>query len=130
MPLEIVVDGKAVARKTIVADGQVRDLEFDIPVERSSWIAARILPSSHTNPIFVIVSGKPMRPLRASAEWCLAAVDQCWTQKAPKISARELPDARQAYDHAREVSWDGVRPGAQYSQRYSSRPQFLLTARS
>ena len=101
--VEIVLDGKPVARKNIVADGQVRDLEFDVPVERSSWIAARILPSSHTNPIFLIVNGKSMRPLRASAEWCLAAVDQCWTQKAPKISARELPDARQAYDHAREV---------------------------
>jgi hypothetical protein len=103
VPVEIVVDGKAVARKNFLADGQVRDLEFDVPVERSSWIAARILPSSHTNPIFVNVNGTPMRPLRASAQWCLAAVDQCWTQKAPKISARELPDARQAYDHAREV---------------------------
>ena len=101
--VEMVVGGKPVARKNIVADGQVRDLEFDVPVERSSWIAARILPSSHTNPIFVIVNGRPMRPLEASAEWCLAAVDQCWTQKSPKISARELPDARQAYDHAREV---------------------------
>jgi hypothetical protein len=101
--VEIVVDGKPVTRKEIVADGQVRDLEFDVRVERSSWIAARILPSSHTNPIFVIVNGQPMRPLRPSAEWCLAAVNQCWTQKAPKISARELPDARQAYDHAREV---------------------------
>ena len=101
--VEIVVDGKPVARKNIVADGQVRDLEFEVPVERSSWIAARILPSSHTNPIFLMVNGKPMRPLRASAEWCLAAVDQCWTQKAPKISSRELEDARQAYDHARET---------------------------
>ena len=101
--MEIVVDGKPVARKTIVADGQVRMLELDVPIARSSWIAARILPSSHTNPIFVVVNGKPMRPLRASAEWCLAAVDQCWTQKAPKITTRELPDARQAYDHAREV---------------------------
>ena len=101
--VEIVVDGKPVARKNIVADGQVRDLEFDVPIDRSSWIAARILPSSHTNPIFVIVNGKPIRPLRASAEWCLAAVDQCWTQKAPKISGREIGDARQAYDHAREV---------------------------
>ena len=44
-----------------------------------------------------------MRPMRASAEWCLAAVNQCWTQKALRISARELPEARQAYDHAREV---------------------------
>jgi hypothetical protein len=103
VPVEIVVDGKAVARKSIVADGQLRDVEFDVPIERSGWIAARILPSSHTNPIFVIVGGTPMVPLRASAEWCLAAVNQCWTQKAPKISPRELPEARQAYNHAREV---------------------------
>ena len=101
--VEIVVDGKPVAQKTIVADGQTRDLRFDIPMQRSSWIAARILPSSHTNPVFVIVGGKPMRPLRASAEWCLAGVNQCWTQKARRISAQELPEARQAYDHAREV---------------------------
>ncbi|HVH71399.1 MAG TPA: CehA/McbA family metallohydrolase, partial [Candidatus Dormibacteraeota bacterium] len=103
VPVEIVVDGKPLGRKNLVADGRVRDIEFDVPVERSSWIAARILPSSHTNPIFVIVNGKPMRPLRASAEWCLAAVDQCWTQKAPKISPREMREAREAYDHAREV---------------------------
>jgi hypothetical protein len=103
VPVEIVVDGKPVARKTILADGQPRDVQFDVPILRSSWVAARILPSSHTNPIFVIVGGEPLKPLRASAEWCLEAVDQCWTQKAPKISARELPDARQAYGHAREV---------------------------
>jgi hypothetical protein len=30
-------------------------------------------------------------------------VNQCWTQKAPKISKAELPDAQAAYDHAREV---------------------------
>jgi len=30
-------------------------------------------------------------------------VNQCWTQKAPKISAAELPAAQKAYDHARET---------------------------
>jgi hypothetical protein len=103
VPVEIVVDGKPVATKNLLADGQVRELEFDVPVARSGWIAARILPSSHTNPIFVTVNDKPMRPFRASAEWCLAAVNQCWTQKAANISPRELADARRAYDHAREV---------------------------
>src|SRR6266481_5412541 len=34
---------------------------------------------------------------------CLAAVNQCWTQKTPKISKAELADAQAAYDHAREV---------------------------
>ena len=63
----------------------------------------RILGSSHTNPIFVVVNGKPIRASRDSAEWCLAAVNQCWTQKAAKTSQAELPDAIKAYDHARTV---------------------------
>jgi hypothetical protein len=98
-----VVNGQAVARRTIVADGQVRDLDFDIPIAASSWVAVRILPSAHTNPIFVLVGGKQVRASRRSAEWCLAAVNQCWTQKAPRISVAELAEARKAYDSAREV---------------------------
>ena len=65
--------------------------------------ALRIVQSSHTNPIFAIVDGKPIRASRLSAEWCLAAVNQCWTQKAPAISASEREAARKAYDHARHV---------------------------
>jgi len=103
VPVELVVNGRAVARKNVLADGQVRDVTFDAPIERSSWVAVRILPSSHSNPIFVLVGGKPVRASRSSAEWCLAAVNQCWTQKAPRISVAELGAARQAYDHARET---------------------------
>jgi hypothetical protein len=101
--VELVANGKPIARKNIVADGSVRDIAFDVPVERSSWLAVRILGSSHSNPIFVLVDGKPIRASRQSAQWCLAAVDQCWTQKAPKISKAELADAQAAYDHARQV---------------------------
>jgi hypothetical protein len=103
VPVELVVNGKPIARKNIVADGTMQDIGFDLPVERSSWLAVRILGSSHTNPIFVLVDGKPIRASRQSAQWCLAAVDQCWTQKAPKISKAELADAQAAYDHARDV---------------------------
>jgi hypothetical protein len=102
VPLEIVVNGRAVEKKLVTADGRQQDLTFEIPIARSSWIAARILPSSHTNPIFVLVGNKPIRASRRSAEWCLAAVDQCWTQKAPKIAPVELADMRKLYDHARE----------------------------
>ncbi len=101
--VELVMNGKSIARKNIVADGTVQDVGFDVPVERSSWVAMRILGSSHSNPIFILVAGKPIRASRQSAQWCLAAVNQCWTQKASKISQRELPDARAAYDHARAV---------------------------
>jgi len=103
VPVELVVNGKVVATKNVPADGQLRDVAFDVAIDRSSWIAARILPSSHTNPVFAIVGEKPIRASRRSAEWCLAAVNQCWTQKAPAIRPSELKDARAAYDHAREV---------------------------
>jgi len=103
VPVELIVNGEPVARRTILADGKVNDLAFDVPIQRSSWVAMRILGSSHTNPIFVVVGGKPIRASRSSAEWCLAAVNQCWTQKAPKISKAELADAGKAYDHARET---------------------------
>jgi hypothetical protein len=103
VPVQLVVNGKAVAHQDILADGAVRDIAFDVPIQQSSWVAVRILGSSHTNPIFAIVDGKPIRASRASAQWCLAGVNQCWTQKAPKISKTDLPAAQQAYDHAREV---------------------------
>ena len=103
VPVEIVVNGKAVARQNLVADGQVRELKFQVPVSESSWIAARVLPAAHTNPVFAVMGGKPIRASRRSAEWCLDAVNQCWTQKSPRISVAELGAAKQAYDHAREV---------------------------
>jgi hypothetical protein len=103
VPVEIVVNGKVGATKNVTADGVLREVTFDLPIERSSWIAARILPSAHTNPIFVVVDGKPIRASRRSAEWCLTAVNQCWTQKSPAIRPAERADARAAYDHAREV---------------------------
>jgi len=101
--VELVMNGKPLARRNIVADGSIQEVAFDVPVERSSWLAVRILGSSHTNPIFVLVDGKPIRASRESARWCLAGVNQCWTQKAPRISKAELPEAKAAYDHAREV---------------------------
>ena len=103
VPIEIVVNGRAVARRTVVADGTLQNVELEVPVDRSSWIAARILPSSHTNPIFAIVGGKPVRASARSAQWCLDAVGQCWSQKKAQTIATELPAAQAGYEHARQV---------------------------
>lgn len=103
VPLELIVNGEVAAMKRVAADGKIRLIQFDVPIEQSSWIALRILPSSHTNPIFALVDEKPIRASRRSAQWCLDAVNQCWTQKARGISTDELPQARRAYDHARSV---------------------------
>jgi hypothetical protein len=103
VPVELIVNGQPVAEKKLLADGQMRDFSFDVKIERSSWVALRIRTSSHSNPIFVIVGDKPIRASRRSAEWCLKAVDQCWTQKSRRIAEKERAQAEAAYEHARQV---------------------------
>jgi hypothetical protein len=101
VPVELIVNGYPVARQVILADGQLREVSFETRIEKSSWVALRILPSSHSNPIFVLVGDQPIRASLKSAEWCLQGVDKCWTEKQRFIKADELADAKTAYDHAR-----------------------------
>ncbi len=103
VPVEVIVNGYPIAKKEIDADGNFRDLSFDVKIDRSSWVALRIYPTSHTNPVFVTVSGKPVRASKRSAEWCLKSVDQCWSQKEKGTRPEERPAAKAAYDVAREA---------------------------
>ena len=103
VPVELVVNGEVVATKEIVADGSVHSLKFDVEVEESSWMAVRILPSVHTNPIWVSVDDQPVRCNPRSAEWCRDAVDVCWNSKKGQIRPDEREAAKQAYDQAREI---------------------------
>lgn len=102
VPVELVVNGVAVARREVEADGELRPIAFEHELERSSWVALRIFPSSHTNPVFVEVGGKPIRASRRSARWCLESVDVCWDQKHRGIRESERAAAEAAYEHARE----------------------------
>jgi hypothetical protein len=103
VPVEVVVNGYPVAKQEIEADGTFRDLTFDVKIDRSSWVALRIYPTSHTNPVFVTVGGKPLRASKRSAEWCLKAVDRCWSQKQHAIRPEEQEAAKAAYDVARRA---------------------------
>ncbi len=103
VPVELIVNGQSVETKEIVADGKVNDIAFDFVPERSSWVAIRIFPSAHTNPIFVEVDGKPIRASKRSAQWCLDAVETCWKQKEPQTRAEEKDAAKAAYDVARKA---------------------------
>src|SRR5213076_2982423 len=49
------VNGRPVASHTVPADGREHDLEFRVPIDRSSWVALRQFPQLHTNPVDVIV---------------------------------------------------------------------------
>ena len=101
VPVELIVNGQPVAKQMLRADGKLRDLTFNTKIDRSSWVALRIYPSSHTNPVFVNVGDQPIRASRRSAEWCLKSLEQCWKQKEKLIAAKELTQARKDYDHAR-----------------------------
>ncbi|MGH8018329.1 MAG: CehA/McbA family metallohydrolase [Opitutaceae bacterium] len=100
--VEVIVNGHPVAQRRTVADGALREMSFDVPIERSSWVALRILPSSHTNPIWVLVGDQPVR-MRRSIEWCLEGVDECWSQKEQFYAPAQLPQARLDYEHARNI---------------------------
>jgi hypothetical protein len=103
VPVEVIVNGHAVAQKEIVADGSVKQMNFDLDIKESSWIAVRILPSAHTNPVFVEVGGQPIRASKRSAEWCMEAIDICWESKKGQIEERNQEAAKLAYDQAKEI---------------------------
>ena len=98
--MEIVQNGKVVARKTVPADGKVHELSFTVPVEQSSWIALRQFPQLHTNPVNVLVNDRPIRASRESALWCAETIKLLWKNRHQKIVERERPAAREAYQRA------------------------------
>ena len=103
VPVELIVNGQSVETQEVMANGEIVPLQFKAAIDRSSWIALRIFPSSHTNPVFVIVDGKPIRASRKSAQWCLDAVEVCWNAKVERIREEERDAAREAYNVASQT---------------------------
>jgi hypothetical protein len=103
VPVEVVVNGLPVAKKEIEADGKEQEVEFEVPIKNSSWVCLRVFPSSHTNPVFVLVEDKAIRVSRRSAQWCLDGIDRCWEQKWRNIRPDERKAAEAAYNEARTI---------------------------
>jgi len=103
VPLEVIVNGKVVERSEVLADGKLRPVSVNVDVPRSSWIALRILPSSHTAPLVVLVGGKPVRASKRSAQWCLDCIEVLWKRSETHIRESERAAAAAAWDHARDV---------------------------
>lgn len=120
VPVEVIVNGYPVERTEIEADGSTNNLEFDVQIDKSSWVAVRIFASSHTNPIYLTVGDKPVLPSKKSVQWCIDSLEQCWSSKSKvhqerfKIDPEKNPEYAEkrkkefeamaaAYDHARKV---------------------------
>lgn len=104
VPVELIVNGRSIETRQVEADGSLRDVEFDYQPRQSCWMALRVFPSAHTNPVFVEIGGKPIRASKRSAQWCLDAVDVCWAKKSPAIRAgAEREAAGRAFEAARQA---------------------------
>ncbi|MBV9126065.1 MAG: CehA/McbA family metallohydrolase [Planctomycetes bacterium] len=93
----LVVNGMAAAFREVPADDQVHELIFEIPLERSSWVALRSYPQLHTNPVNVLIGGKPIRASRKSALWCIGTIEQLWRVRGPGIAASEREEAHRTF---------------------------------
>jgi hypothetical protein len=101
--VELVVNGVAVASRDVPADDKPHDISFDIDVDRSSWVALRHFPQMHTNPVNVLVGGKPIRASRKSALWCAATIEQLWVVRKKDIAAAERDEAEKTFHKAIEA---------------------------
>jgi hypothetical protein len=101
--LELVVNGKVAQSKDIPADDKEHDVAFEVQVDKSSWIAIRHYPQMHTNPVNVIVAGKPIRASKASAQWCVGMIEQLWRVRGPGIKDDERPEAEKTFKKALEI---------------------------
>jgi hypothetical protein len=100
--VELVVNGRVIATREVPADDKIHELQFTVPIERSSWVALRQFPQLHTNPVDVLVEGRPIRASRRSALWCIAVAEQLWNTRGRSISPDERDEARKAFDRAVE----------------------------
>ena len=100
--VELVVNGLPVASQTVPADGKPHDIVWETPIKQSSWVALRHFPQFHTNPVNVIVGGKPIRASRRSAVWCQDVIDLLWKNRERQIAKPERVAAKEAFTRARE----------------------------
>ncbi len=103
--LELIVNGQAVAQLNAVAaaSGDWLELEHELTLSDSSWIAARASSVSpggkpdaeaHTNPVYVYLDGKA--PYRAAdLDWLLARLDE----RIKELSARKFPEQPMAQEY-------------------------------
>jgi len=101
--VELIVNGNVVASKDVPADDKIHDVNFNVPIERSSWVALRHFPQMHTNPVTVRVARQPIRASKESALWCADCIEQLWRARGKAIRADEREAAHATFLKAVEV---------------------------
>jgi hypothetical protein len=98
--VELIVNGNVAGMLRVPADGKIHDIQFEVPIERSSWVALRQFPQLHTNPVNVTVADRPIRVSRKSAQWCIACIELLWRNREKNITPSERDAARATFHRA------------------------------
>ncbi len=98
--VELVVNGEVVESREVFADGKIHKLNFSIQVDQSSWVSLRQFPQLHSNPVNVLVDGKPIRCSSRSARWCVEMTKRLWENRKNSIADTERGEAKVAFEHA------------------------------
>jgi hypothetical protein len=98
--VELIVNGRVAGKQEVAADDKMHDLEFEVPIEASSWVALRHFPQMHTNPVTVMVDDQPIRASRKSAMWAIGTIDQLWRARKMAIDENERAEAERVFQWA------------------------------
>lgn len=124
--VELIVNGQVVERLSAPAGaaGDWLELERELKLDESSWIAARASSTSpsgkpdaeaHTNPVYVYLDGKA--PYRAAdLDWLVARLDE----RIKELSARKFPEQAMAlefFNKSREELLEIRKAGGQKQKR-------------
>ena len=101
--VELIVNGEVVDERRVPADDKIHKIEFEAQIDRSSWVALREFPQMHTNPVNVLVAGRPIRASRRSAQWCIDSIEHLWATRGKRIADDERVAASMAYDKALKI---------------------------
>jgi hypothetical protein len=101
--IELIVNGRPVAAREVPADDTLHEVTFTADIARSSWVAVRQFPQLHSNPVNVLVAGRPIRASRQSALWAIACLDRLWESRHARIAPGERDEAWRAFEAAKEI---------------------------
>ena len=101
--VSLIQNGVEVAKREVPADDQPHDLEFEVSVTQSSWLALRQFPQLHTNAVMVLVDDKPIRASRKSARWCIDVIEQLWKVRGLEIAKEEREEAYATFQKALKI---------------------------
>jgi hypothetical protein len=124
--VELIVNGQVVERLSAPAGaaGDWLELERELKLDESSWIAARASSTSpsgkpdaeaHTNPVYVYLDGKAPY-CAADLDWLVARLDE----RIKELSARKFPEQAMAlefFNKSREELLEIRKAGGQKQKR-------------